>query len=132
MADDPQDKSDTPDPKPNESGSSEAKASTESIPPAAGPDDYEDQEEESFKSQADDPTDVWDEAALRAAGIELPGMAKQPATSPRNPEASDSVQVSDSIAPPPESKRPGLSWPLTLGLATILGVAVYFLVRMLR
>ncbi len=96
----------------------------------------------------EDITDVWDEEKLKAA---LGGLSTDeelgPATlSKRKSEAS--IQVADDLGaaggesgrgpdhtPTPTQRPPsggGLSWPITIGLAVTLAVAVYFLVTLLK
>jgi hypothetical protein len=101
-------------------------------------------EDDDFRSAADDPTAMWDDAALKEAGLdELAGRtdardAAGPATSygvrgdRRNSvELGDREDARSSRGAAPKA-RGGLSWPVTVILALALGVAVYFLVRMLR
>jgi hypothetical protein len=96
----------------------------------------------------DDVTDVWDEEKLKAAlgGLRPDDGATGPATqSTRKEEAS--IQVDDALGSQPTGPRPpspggrhtpqpapsgGLSWPLTIGLAVTLAVAVYLLVTFLK
>jgi hypothetical protein len=95
----------------------------------------------------DDVTDVWDEEKLKAALGDLhKDQVTGPATqSTRKEEAS--IQVDDALGARPAPSRPsgpsgrhapqpapsgGLSWPLTIGLALTLAVAVYLLVTFLK
>lgn len=96
------------------------------------------------KSAADDPTAVWDEQALRDAGLDElrdEQAVAAPATGPDvKGDSTQSVVVGRGGAPgfrarqqatrPPPSQ--GLSWPMTIALALALGAAVYFLVRLLQ
>lgn len=90
---------------------------------------------------------MWDDAALKEAGLdELAGRtdardAAGPATSYGvRGDRRHSVVIEDGRegerAPQGAGKRTrsggGLSWPITMILALALGLAVYFLVRMLR
>jgi hypothetical protein len=94
---------------------------------------------------ADEPTAVWDESALRAAGLSdllkrhEAEPAAPPATRSEHPGAESSIVV-DGVAPdspqvilaePAEPAR-GLGWFATLAIAVVLGGAVYLLIRMLR
>lgn len=101
---------------------------------------------------ADDPTAMWDEGALREAGMEevanrAKSMPPPAATGPAvGGDSRRSVVVGtggDAAGPesadrtPRPRRRPsqpdaGLSWPITIALAIALGVAVYFLVRLIR
>lgn len=106
-----------------------------------------------ISTAADDPTAVWDEAAMREAGLgELadkppPAAETAPATKPGvKGEDRSSVVVSvapqgrtslgpalrPSIAPVPKKKGGGLTWPVTFVLAAFLFAAVFALVRFLR
>jgi hypothetical protein len=98
-------------------------------------------------------TDVWDEEALRKAGLgHLVDEAPKAATSADGPKG-PSIVVSDDLSQPaiPAAKaapsagtsqrihaqptppsRVGLSWPLTIALAIVLGAAVYTLIIFLR
>lgn len=105
---------------------------------------------------ADEPTAVWDEQALRAAGLtdllkrrtsdppDAPGAAPTPAgdapsivvdqsvvdqPSGAQSAAARATQTRKS-APPPAST--GLGWGATLGIALALGMVVYFLIRYLK
>lgn len=102
-------------------------------------------EDDDFRSAADDPTAMWDDAALKEAGLdELAGRtdardAAGPATSYGvRGDRRNSVEIGDregagsSRGAAPKARGGGLSWPVTVILALALGVAVYFLVRMLR
>ena len=110
---------------------------------------------EAFLHAAESPTAVWDEDALRAAGLEVPEGDEEesaPATAPDMaalPSATVEVAVDlheeaegtgsepretdpRPVTHAPRPEPPGLSWPATLAIAAALGVVVYFLVRMLR
>lgn len=101
---------------------------------------------------ADEPTAVWDESALRAAGLsDL--LSKRdsappppPATAPVSSSAQDQSIVVDQESlvpknPPtpvpeaPERLAPqegGLGWGATLAIAVLLGALVYGLIRYLK
>lgn len=112
------------------------------------PDDDDDGESHA----ADEPTAVWDESALRAAGLsDL--FAKRdsappppPATAPVSASAHDQSIVVDQEslvpkspatpvpqAPAPAAPQPGgLGWGATLAIAVALGALVYGLIRYLK
>jgi hypothetical protein len=76
---------------------------------------------ESRSSMADDPTAVWDGDSLAAAGFDVKtGKFTEPTAAAR------------SIAPAKAAPRRGLSWPLTIALAIVVGLAVYFAVALLK
>lgn len=107
---------------------------------------------------ADEPTAVWDESALRAAGLtdllnkrksEPPPPPATKSTAPQRP----SIEVSEEMAraaaglpavepvepppppvmePAPEQPSGGLGWGATLGLAVVLGAIVYVLIRFIK
>jgi hypothetical protein len=106
---------------------------------------------------ADEPTAVWDESALRAAGLtDLFSKRKsEPPPPPATPAAVSadrpSIEVSDDMrpdaatpvaqAPEPEPPRiaepadppaPGMGWASTLALAIVLGAIVYALIRYVK
>lgn len=103
----------------------------------------------SFKTQADDPTAMWDERALQEAGLKdiidaRPAPQSAPPATAPDVRGSDDSRVVVTRAPTPApgavpvapaatSEEPGgLSWPVVIGLAVALAVAVFFLVRSLR
>ena len=119
-----------------------------SVPPAK-----DSAERELPSSAADDPTAMWDEGELRAAGMdEVADRAKSlPPAAATGPDVKGDVRQSvvvgdekpgaspqaQQAAPRPRPRRSadatgGLSWPITIGLAIALGLAVYFLVKLLR
>jgi len=95
---------------------------------------------------ADEPTAVWDESALRAAG--LTDLLKRrdaepagpPATRSAVPGTESSIVIDEGVTPgipqvilaEPATPARGLGWFATLGIAVVLGGAVYLLIRMLR
>lgn len=94
---------------------------------------------------ADEPTAMWDDRALRDEGYAnvadaAPGVvASGPATGPDvggHERANVVSQREPTAAPSPAAARPGagggLSWPVTLAIATLVAVVVYFAVRMFR
>ncbi|MEY4515378.1 MAG: hypothetical protein RLZZ450_7500 [Pseudomonadota bacterium] len=109
-------------------------------------DDDDDLEAESHA--ADEPTAVWDESALRAAG--LSDLLKRrdveaeapPATRSAAPGAESSIVIDEGVTPglaqaiaaEPSTPAPrgGMGWAATLAIAVILGGAVYYLIRLLR
>jgi len=120
------------------------------IPPDIDDDDDEDDDDEDEDDR--DITDVWDEEMVRAAlGDPAPDVQTGPATAPTG-ERRASVEISapDVVRPPADPKQQegpgsaadtdppppaawsGLSWPLTIGLALTLAVAMYLLVRVLK
>ncbi|HEX5656916.1 MAG TPA: hypothetical protein VFX59_06960 [Polyangiales bacterium] len=104
-----------------------------------------DDEDDGESHAADEPTAVWDESALRAAGLtDLLNKRKSdppppPATQSAAPDR-PSIEVSQEMAQPqPEPEAPivmepappsgGLGWSATLALAIVLGGVVYALIR---
>ena len=97
----------------------------------------------SIPPEHEEVTAVWDEDAARQHGFEIAGKAAGPATAPavRGQDGS-SVVVSSGLtgrhpAQPPAPVEPrshggGLSWPAAIAIALSVGVAVFFLVRLLR
>jgi hypothetical protein len=93
---------------------------------------------------ADEPTAMWDDKALRDEGYPgvadaAPGIAPSgPATGPdvggherANVVSKGGAQQGGAPAPALAAGG-GLSWPLTIAIATLVAVVVYFAVRMLR
>lgn len=97
---------------------------------------------------ADEPTAMWDESALRDQGFadaaEAARAASGPATAPRvGGDDRATVQAPTMPAPTlpaptmqatPRASAPsggGLSWPLTIAIACVVAVVVYFAVRLL-
>ncbi|HJK92771.1 MAG TPA: hypothetical protein RMH85_00945 [Polyangiaceae bacterium LLY-WYZ-15_(1-7)] len=90
---------------------------------------------------ADEPTAMWDEAALAKLGLDKDGNPSDPPpATAASPKGESSVQVDlPQVAHDPgkapgggAKKGSGLSWAVTIALAIGLGVGVYFVVRMLR
>jgi anti-sigma factor RsiW len=113
----------------------------------APPDLDDDDDLEAESHAADEPTAVWDETALRAAG--LTDLLKRreaeveaaPATRAVVPSAESSIVIDEGVTPgmpqviaaEPASPAPrGLGWAATLAIAVVLGGAVYYLIRLLR
>jgi len=96
--------------------------------PPAGASLSKTEEHHAVDHAADLPTAVWDEDSLRAAGVELPSPEEGDA--PRGAAPPQVQTVPETDAPRPARRE--LSWPITIGLALVLGGAVYFLVRFLR
>jgi len=108
--------------------------------------DDDDDELDGESHAADEPTAVWDENALRAAGLtdllkrHDAEPAAPPATRSTAPGPESSIVVDEDVAPelpqviladPGEPAR-GLGWFATLAIAIVLGGAVYLLIRLLR
>jgi hypothetical protein len=108
---------------------------------------FEDDDGESHA--ADEPTAVWDESALRAAG--LTDLLSKRKSDPPPPPATKSVvpggpsiEVSREMALPEPEPEPapvvmepaaatgGLGWGATLALAIVLGAIVYGLIRYVK
>ncbi|MDB4988213.1 MAG: hypothetical protein JWN04_3391 [Myxococcaceae bacterium] len=113
------------------------------------PDLGEDDDGESHA--ADEPTAVWDENALRAAGLgdlwrKREAEPVAPATPPAvPPSAKDaSIVIEDSIAEQPvavmakiapqapQPQSSGLGWGATISVAVALGAIAYALIRYLK
>jgi hypothetical protein len=107
-----------------------------------------DSDDDGESHAADEPTAVWDESALRAAGLtDLLSKRKSdppppPATKSVTP-GGPSIEVSQEMAlPEPEPEAPremepatpsrGLGWGATLALAIVLGGLVYALIRYVK
>jgi hypothetical protein len=109
-------------------------------------------EDDGESHAADEPTAVWDESALRAAGLaDLLNKPRKsdppppPATASVAPDR-PSIEVSQEMALPdalPEPPREppvladppasgSLGWGATLGLAMVLGAIVYALIRYVK
>ena len=96
---------------------------------------------------ADEPTAVWDEQSLRAAGL-TDLLSKRPSDPPAPPATPGSALPSDpSIvverldlpAQPEGPSRPsapapegGFGWMATVAIAVVLGAVVYVLIRLAR
>jgi hypothetical protein len=113
------------------------------------PEDLDD-EDDGESHAADEPTAVWDENALRAAGLtdllgkrdsEPPPAPATPSTAPPRP----SIELNDEMAlaagapvepavfePADAAPSDGMGWPATLGLAVVLGAIVYALIRFVK
>ncbi|MDB4974469.1 MAG: hypothetical protein JWN48_2810 [Myxococcaceae bacterium] len=117
-----------------------------------------DEDDDGESHAADEPTAVWDENALRAAGLgdlwrkrepEAPAPAATP-TQPRS-HADPSIVIEDLGLQPapavpeveplpvmtkaalqPATARGGLGWGSTLGLALALGALAYALIRFFK
>jgi hypothetical protein len=112
--------------------------------PPPGLDDDDDLDGESHA--ADEPTAVWDESALRAAGLSdlLKRREDEPAAAPATrsvaPDAESSIVIDEGVTPgipqvilaDPAPAARGLGWGATLAIAVVLGGAVYMLIRLLR
>lgn len=106
---------------------------------------------------ADEPTAVWDEKSLRAAGLSdiLGKRPSEPPLPPATPSAGmtqdPSIVVDTTIGPNarPQASAPnaphkpvaqpvvharpnGMGWPTTVGIAVGLGALVYILIRLLK
>jgi hypothetical protein len=113
-----------------------------------GPDDEDDDGE---SHAADEPTAVWDESALRAAGLEdlLKRREVEPAARPATPANAGrdaSIVIDEAVTSPPSgppvavraklvsqpARSAGFGWPATIAIAIALGVAAYVAIRFLR
>lgn len=116
----------------------------------------EDDDLDGVSHAADEPTAVWDEHALRAAGLTdlLSKRPSDPPPAPATPAARQgddpSIVVDQSIVanqaqsandpgtrqfPRPEAAVPAsgtLGWGATLAIAVALGAVVYLLIRFLK
>jgi hypothetical protein len=117
----------------------------------------EDMDDDGESHAADEPTAVWDESALRAAGLSdlLNKRKSDPPPPPATPSSlpdRPSIELSEEVARaameapvppaaplPPEPQQvlasappPGLGWGTTLALAIVLGGLVYALIRYLK
>jgi len=77
-------------------------------------------------SAADEPTAVWDDSALVTAGL------RPHATESRTSQGSAEPIVRTPSQPPSAPQTGVRFWVMTLALAAIAAVAVYFLVRLLK
>jgi len=115
----------------------------------APPDLDDDDDLDGESHAADEPTAVWDESALRAAGLtDLLKRRDEPEAPPatRAVQASStapSIVVDDVETPPPGVVIPadpvpqsalarGLGWGATMIVAVLLGAAVYVAIRFIR
>ena len=112
----------------------------------APPDLDDDDDLEAESHAADEPTAVWDETALRAAGLtDLLKRREQeadapPATPSVAPSAESSIVIDEGVDPAlsqviaadPATPAKGLGWAATLAIAVVLGGVVYYLIRLLR
>lgn len=95
---------------------------------------------------ADEPTAVWDIETLRKAGlselVEKPESIPPGPATPADGMARPSVIVEEKAperaavipqhTPRPPEPAKSLGWPSLVGIAVVLGAAVYFLTRFLR
>lgn len=114
------------------------------------------EDDDSESHAADEPTAVWDESALRAAGLtdllnkrksDPPPPPAIPSSAPERP----SIEVSEDMArqlagpvPAPEPPRVvepadpapatlgALGWGSTLGIAAVLGALVYMVIKLIK
>ncbi|WP_053235442.1 hypothetical protein [Sandaracinus amylolyticus] len=96
------------------------------------------QSSEAPRWAADEPTAMWDEGSLRDRGFDDVAQAPSPTTGPATApgvggDDRATVHSVPSAAPRPVAPPPagGLSWPMTVAIATIVAVVVYFAVRLL-
>jgi hypothetical protein len=111
-------------------------------------------EDDGESHAADEPTAVWDESALRAAGLsdlltqrksDPPPPPATKSTAPDRPsiELSQEMEMVEAGSPagpasePPLVSEPatpsgGLGWGATLALAVLLGAVVYALIRYVK
>lgn len=114
----------------------------------------DDKEDDFVESHAaDEPTAVWDEKSLRAAGLQ--DLLKQPQEPPLPPatpaggvSTDPSIVVDTTIGPNARPLAPnapkaapqqpvavpsdGMGWPTTVGIALGLGALVYILIRLVK
>ena len=91
---------------------------------------------------ADEPTAVWDEQSLRAAGLNdlLGPRASEPPpppATPANAQSDPSIVIDRQLsgASAQRASTPadaGFGWPATVGIAVVLGAIVYVLVRLAK
>jgi hypothetical protein len=114
-----------------------------------------DDQDEDFVGEshaADEPTAVWDEKSLRAAGLsdilgKRPSEPPLPPATPAGGMTQDpSIVVDTTIGPNarPQASAPeqpaeladarpnGMGWPTTVGIAVGLGALVYIVIRLLK
>lgn len=89
-------------------------------------------EDESGQHAADEPTAMWDEDALAKLGLNKPAPDTKPKAGPGLAVSVETSPHATSTATAPKAKSPVMSWVITIGLALVLGVGVYFAVRALR
>ena len=89
-------------------------------------------EDESGQHAADEPTAMWDEDALAKLGLNTPAPEAKPKTGPGLSVSVETSPHAASTATAPKPKSPVMGWVITIGLALLLGVGVYFAVRALR
>jgi len=88
---------------------------------------------------AEEPTAMWNEDALRMAGLDHEQEQSAPATKGAG-RGEASVRITTQqpdprdvpMTPTPAKRSGGLSWGVTLGLAIALGLGVYFAIRALK
>ena len=88
-------------------------------------------EDESGQHAADEPTAMWDDDALAKLGLNTAPVEK-PKTGPGLSVSVETSSHATSTATAPKQKSPVVGWVITIGLALLLGVGVYFAVRALR
>ncbi len=118
------------------------------------PDPHLDDEDDDGESHAaDEPTAVWDESALRAAGLtdllskrksDPPPAPATKSTMPDRPsiEVSQDVSLQAQLVPPVQEPQfvaepaappsNSMGWGATLGLAVLLGAVVYAVIRFVK
>lgn len=74
---------------------------------------------------------MWDEDALAKLGLNTAPVEK-PKTGPGLSVSVETSSHAASTATAPKPKSPVMGWVITIGLALLLGVGVYFAVRALR
>jgi hypothetical protein len=110
-----------------------------------------DDEDDGESHAADEPTAVWDESALRAAG--LTDLLKRRESEPPPPPsaavraaADPSIVIDQGLASAPNAPAPnrvspsapdpsdggGLGWAATIGIAVAVGAVVYLLIRLIK
>lgn len=74
---------------------------------------------------------MWDEDALAKLGLNT-APAEKPKTGPGLSVSVETSSHAASTATAPKPKSPVMGWVITIGIALLLGVGVYFAVRALR
>lgn len=74
---------------------------------------------------------MWDESALAALGLDRPKEEPKRAPTGGSP-ISVELRPSPAAAAHAKPRSPVLTWAITFGVALVVGVGVYFLVRGLR
>ena len=93
---------------------------------------------------ADEPTAVWDEQSLRAAGLSdllapRPSEPPPPPATPATVSSDPSIMVDRRLSGEPAdggnetpATEGSFGWPATMAIAVVLGAIVYVLIRLAR